>query len=139
MTQETKVTNQMDPRFEIRESPGMGWGLFAREEIPQEAFIVEYTGVKIPTAVADESDSRYLFEIDKDWTLDGEGQDNQGRWLNHSCVPNVEAVGEEDKIMLYALRDIFPGEELTIDYGEEYFDEFIKPYGCRCGAEKHLS
>lgn len=129
----------MDPRFEIRTSPGMGWGLFAREQVSQGDFIVEYTGVKIPTEIADQSDSRYLFEVNKDWTLDGVAQNNHGRWLNHACMPNVEAIGEEDKIMLYALRDIFPGEELTIDYGKEYFDEFIKPHGCRCGAEKHLS
>ena len=130
-------SDQMDPRFEIRESPGMGWGLFAREEVSQGDFIVEYTGVKIPTKVADESKSRYLFEIDKKWTIDGEGQSNRGRWLNHSCMPNVEALGEGHKVLFYALRDIFPGEELTIDYGQEYFDEFIKPHGCKCGAAKH--
>lgn len=116
----------------------MGWGLFAREPIKQGGFIVEYTGTKIPAKVADESDSRYLFEIDEKWTIDGETQENQGRWVNHACVPNVEALGEGDRIMFYALRDIFPGEEITIDYGEEYFDEFIKPHGCKCGAEKHL-
>jgi uncharacterized protein len=134
-----KESNQMDPRFEIREAPGMGWGLFAREEVSQGDFIVEYTGIKIPTKEADVSKSRYLFEIDKKWTIDGETQSNRGRWLNHSCVPNVEALGEGDKILFYAVRDIFPGEELTIDYGQEYFDEFIKPHGCRCGAEKHLA
>ena len=29
------------------------------------------------------------------------------------------------------------GEEITYDYGKEYFDEYIKPKGCRC--EKHLA
>jgi len=127
----------LDPRFEIRESAGMGWGLFAHEQVSQGDFIVEYTGLKIPTKEADESPSKYLFEIDKEWTIDGEGQENHGRWVNHACVPNVEAVSEGDRILFYAVRDIFPGEEITIDYGGEYFDEFIKPFGCLCGADKH--
>ena len=54
----------------------------------------------------------------------------------------MEAVIEEgddgeDHINIYALRSIAKGEELTIDYGQEYFDEFIKPVGCRCAAKRH--
>lgn len=128
---------QMDARFEVRQSPGMGWGLFARKDIAEGDFILEYTGTKIPTKVADASDSRYLFEIDSKWTIDGEGQENYARWINHSCVPNAEADVKKGKIVIHALRDIFEGEEVTIDYGQEYFDEFIKPFGCKCGAEKH--
>ncbi len=129
----------MDPRFEIRESPGMGWGLFALQDLHKGDFILEYTGAKIPTKVADKSGSKYLFELDEEWTIDGVGMDNHARWINHACVPNVEANIEDGKINIHALRDIFEGEELTIDYGQEYFDEFIKPYGCKCGAAKHRS
>jgi len=127
----------MDPRFEVRQSPGMGWGLFAREQVSQGDLILEYTGVKIPTKTADETGSKYLFAVDDEWTIDGVAQDNHGRWLNHACIPNVEANDERGRIFFYALRDIFEGEELTLDYGQEYFDEFIKPHGCKCGAEKH--
>lgn len=128
---------QMDPRFEVRESPGTGWGLFALEDVAAGDFVLEYTGVKIPTSTADATGSRYLFEIDDEWTVDGAPLQNHARWINHACVPNVEAEVEDGKIMIYALRDIFEGEELTIDYGQEYFDEFIKPHGCKCAAEKH--
>jgi SET domain-containing protein len=128
---------QMDARFEVRQSPGMGWGLFAREDIAQGDFILEYTGRKVPTGSADESGSKYLFEIDDEWTVDGVAQHNHARWINHACVPNVEAEVDNGKILIHALRDIHESEELTIDYGEEYFDEFIKPYGCKCGAERH--
>ena len=31
-----------------------------------------------------------------------------------------------------ARKAIKPGEEITYDYGKEYFDEHIKPFGCRC-------
>ena len=34
--------------------------------------------------------------------------------------------------MITAVRAIKKGEELTIDYDTEYFDEFIRPVGCKC-------
>jgi SET domain-containing protein len=36
------------------------------------------------------------------------------------------------KVILRALKAIEPGEEITYDYGDEYFELFIKPMGCRC-------
>ena len=126
---------QMDPRFEIRESPGTGWGLFALQDIGEGDFILEYTGTKVPSKISETSGSKYLFEIDDVWTIDGAPHDNHARWINHACVPNVEAeIDQNNKIMIYALRDIVEGEELTIDYGEEYFDKFIKPVGCKCAT-----
>lgn len=121
-------------RFEIRNGrPGTGQGLFARAPIGKGEFILEYTGERVTTAVADERDSKYLFEIDDEWTIDGEVKGNAARFINHACDPNTEAeISEDDRIMITAIRDIATGEELTIDYGEEYFDEFIKPVGCKC-------
>lgn len=115
-----------------RSKPGLGFGLFAARDIKQGEFVCEYTGKKISTKVADELETRYLFELDKHWTIDGSPRSNIARYINHSCSPNVEAEIEGDRIMIYALRDIEKGEEYGIDYGEEYFDEFIKPVGCKC-------
>jgi hypothetical protein len=33
-----------------------------------------------------------------------------------------------------ALRDIAAGEEITLDYGEDYFELFFAPSGCRCAG-----
>lgn len=116
-----------------RSRPGMGCGLFAARDIAAGEFICEYTGKKIPTKVADELETRYLFELDKKWTIDGSPRSNIARYINHSCCPNVEAeIDEGDRILIHAIRDIDKGEEFGIDYGEEYFDEFIKPVGCMC-------
>lgn len=135
------VTEQ--ERFEVRDGrPGTGRGLFTRQAIRQGEFVLEYKGRRIPSSIADEMSSRYLFEIDGTWTVDGPPSRNTAGYVNHACVPNVEAEIEagddgKDHINIYALRDIEPGEELTIDYGQEYFDEFIKPVGCKCGALRH--
>ncbi len=126
--------------FEIRNGrPGTGLGLLAISPITKGEFVLEYTGEKLPTHIADERDSKYLFEIDDDWTIDGETKENTARYINHDCYPNVEADIVEGKIVIEALRDIAVGEELTIDYGDEYFDEYIRPGGCRCAScEKGL-
>ena len=132
-----------DPRFEVKEGrPGTGLGLFARVPINKGDFVLEYTGKRIPTPEADELDSRYLFEIDEKWTIDGPVPENMAGYVNHCCDPNLEAEIEEDDagvdhINYYAIKNIPAGEELTIDYDQEYFDEFIKPVGCKCAAKVH--
>ena len=120
-------------RFRIaRSGPGKGLGLFARAAIPAGSFVAEYTGRRISTKEADALPTRYLFEIDAKWTIDGSPRSNIARYMNHACEPNCEADIQNGRIMLLASRDIKAEEELTFDYGEEYFDEFIKPMGCKC-------
>ena len=128
-------TTIADPRFEVRNSrPGTGLGLFAISPIKKGDFILEYTGASIPTDIADESPSRYLFEVDEKITLDGDTDDNTAKYINHDCHPNTEAEIDDGKILIHAVRDIAVGEELTIDYDTEYFDEFIRASGCRCAS-----
>ena len=123
-------------RFQIQSGrPGTGLGLFARAQIRKGDFILEYTGEKILSKIADDHPGRYLFEIDDEWTINGETRSNTARYINHDCHPNTEAeISEDDRIMIHALHDIIVGEELTIDYGDEYFNEFIRPSGCKCAS-----
>jgi len=133
----TKKT-QADPRFVVRKAAlGSGHGLFARMPIKKKDFIIEYTGKKLPTPIANELSTRYLFEIDDEWTIDGSPRSNTARYINHGCKPNCEVEIEDGKLMIYAYKNIEKGEELTFDYGKEYYNEFIKPVGCKCSATKH--
>lgn len=115
-----------------RAAPGMGLGLYAAEPIRKGEFIIEYTGELISSEEADKRLTKYLFEIDDDYTIDGATRSNIARYMNHFCKPNVEAEIEAGEINFYARRDIEVGEELGYDYGKEYFDEFIKSHGCKC-------
>jgi uncharacterized protein len=46
-----------------------------------------------------------------------------GMLYNHSSDPNVEYVQDEPSTITFlALRAVKPGEELTIDYGEEWWE-----------------
>lgn len=98
-------------------------------------YIVTYRGRKITNAEADELEargSRYMFEINSRWTIDGSSRRNIARYVNHSCRPNAEAVGRKGGIVYIARRRIKPEEEITVDYGKAYFDAYIKKSGCRC-------
>ena len=113
-----------------------GLGLFATALIEKGAFIVEYKGRQIPTREAQESETRYgskyMFEINSRWTLDGSSRSNLARYLNHSCRPNAESDLVKGKIIIRAIKTIRPDDEITFDYGREYFDLYIKPVGCKC-------
>jgi uncharacterized protein len=73
-----------------------------------------------------------MYEINSRWTVDGSSRHNMGRYANHSCRPNAESDVVKGKVILRARKKIKPGEEITYDYGREYFDIFLKPAGCRC-------
>ncbi len=109
-----------------------GLGLYANTDIPKKKKFLEYVGEIIPADEADRRGGRYLFEVSKKWTVDGKSRENIARYINHSCAPNCETEIVGKRIFISSLRDIKKGEELTYDYGKEYFNEFIKPKGCRC-------
>ncbi len=109
-----------------------GLGLFALETIPKGACIIEYVGRRVTAEEEENSKSKYLFEIKKGYTIDGKPKWNRAGYINHACKPNAESNIYKDRVFISAIRTIKPGDEITYDYGEEYFNEHIKPFGCRC-------
>lgn len=109
-----------------------GFGLFANEEIPKGRFIIEYWGELVPSEVADNVGGRYLFDLENGKTVLGGTRKNIARYVNHACRPNAEVRFAKNRIYIYSTKRIKPGDEITYDYGEEYFDEYIKPRGCIC-------
>lgn len=109
-----------------------GLGLFAGEDIPKGVDVIEYVGRLLSVEEAETSKSRYLFEITKKKTIDGKPKINKAGYINHSCAPNCETEIRSGRVYIRSIKSIQEGEELTYDYGEEYVDEFIKPYGCKC-------
>jgi len=114
-----------------------GLGLFAIKPIKQGAYVATYRGRRITTEEADRRAARgasYMFEVNKRWTIDGSPRWNVARYINHSCRPNAKPVGRKGGIVIVALRQIGPGEEITYDYGREYLKFFLDNGGCRCAA-----
>lgn len=133
--------------FTVRQSRIQGKGAFATRWIDQGDRIIEYIGERIS---ADEADERYdddamgrhhtfLFSVDDDTVIDAAVGGNEARFINHCCDPNCEAVDENGRIFIQALRDIAPGEELFYDYGYELGSDKLTPelkkiYPCHCGS-----
>ena len=111
---------------------GTGLGLFATAPIDKGAFIVKYWGRRLRNKDADDLETKYLFEVNSRVTVDGSSRRNIARYINHSCRPNAETDVVKGEILITAYKAIRPGDEITYDYGKDYFDTFIKPFGCRC-------
>jgi SET domain-containing protein len=112
-----------------------GLGLFATEPIKKRTCIAEYKGRRLTNEQADKLEargSRYLYEINSRWTIDGSSRKNIARYANHSCRPNAQSQRMNGKVVLRAIKTINPGDEITYNYGRDYFLNVITPRGCKC-------
>jgi hypothetical protein len=112
-----------------------GLGLFATAPIKKRTLIVEYKGRKLTTEQADKVEARgnrYLYEINSRWTIDGTTRKNLGRYSNHSCRPNAESHQIGHRVFIRAIKGIKPGDEITWNYGRDYYLNVITPSGCKC-------
>lgn len=132
------------PPLEVRESTIHGRGVYATVPIRKGKRIIEYKGKRVRWELASEQADgphTFLFGLTngKD-VIDPDFGGNDARWINHSCEPNCEAIEEGNRVFIYALRSILPGEELFYDYGLEVDQRRTKKleqeYECRCGARQ---
>lgn len=119
-------------RYAVRRS-ATGLGLFALERIPAGKRIIEYTGPLVSNEeVERRRTGKYFFGVNSKWSIDGSPRTNTARYINHSCRPNAEALISGRRVWIWSKRSIKAGEEITYDYGKEYFEDHIRPAGCRC-------
>ncbi len=113
------------------------WGVYATEFIPVGRKVIEYTGERISRRETkrrgESNDFIYLFTLDSYWTIDGSVGGSGAQYINHCCEPNLVARILKGHILYFSLRDIKPGEELTIDY---HFDKKMERVICKCGVPK---
>ena len=123
-----------------------GKGVFAKRRIPRGSRIIEYLGERISLAsllselAVPTATNVYLFRLRHDTVIDGARNGNDARFINHSCDPNCEVFIFNDRVYIYAMRDILRGEELTFDYQlgpairspKRAVD--LELYACHCGS-----
>jgi uncharacterized protein len=117
-------------RLAVRRSHS-GRGLFTQDRIPKDACIIEYVGRPAKPKQMKDNRGKYLFWTSDTSMIDGNIPANTARFANHSCAPNCEVAVHRRRIYLFALRTIEAGEELSYDYGEEYFRIHLAGR-CRC-------
>jgi hypothetical protein len=115
-----------------------GLGLFATKPIKKGAKIVRYFGPLLDSKKKkdDAIENKYLFELTNRWTIDGSVRANIARYINHACKPNAESdvKPRKRKVVIRAIKNIEPGDEINYDYGTDYFKAYLKPIGCKCDA-----
>src|SRR5512141_550819 len=115
-----------------------GLGLFATKPIKKGAKIIRYFGPLLDSRKKkdDAIENKYLFELNNRWTIDGSVRENIARYINHACKPNAECDvnPRKRKVVIRAIKNIEPGEEINYDYGTDYFKAYLKPIGCKCDA-----
>ncbi|KAM8927699.1 LOW QUALITY PROTEIN: histone-lysine N-methyltransferase 2A [Pelodytes ibericus] len=131
----------------VYRSPIHGRGLFCRRNIDAGEMVIEYSGNVIRSALTDKREKYYdgkgigcyMFRIDDSEVVDATMHGNAARFINHSCEPNcysrVIPIDGQKHIVIFAMRKIYRGEELTYDYKFPIEDASNK-LACNCGTKK---
>ncbi|XP_072203264.1 histone-lysine N-methyltransferase SETMAR [Excalfactoria chinensis] len=162
------VQRGLQVRLEVFKTAKKGWGVRALEAITKGRFVCEYAGEVLGFAEARRrilsqtaQDPNYIIAVREhlhsgqvmETFVDPTYIGNVGRFLNHSCEPNLVMVPVRvdsmvPRLALFAAIDIAAGEELCYDYsgrfrnltlteGEQQASEegnvLRKP--CFCGAQ----
>ena len=120
------------PKAESKKSPIHDFGMFATASIAEGEVVAVYGGIIVPKS--DISSYREKIggirgiQIHEDFFICP--TEPEGGLFNHSCDPNL---GYKNTIIVVAIKDISPGEELVFDYGmsESNFESFK----CSCSSQ----
>lgn len=129
------MRSTLAPGLAVRTSRIHGRGCFATAPFAKRRKIAEYTGERITNAEAERRGKHRrvlrISGLDDRWSIDGGRGGNGTHYINHSCTPNafMQTIGK--KLLVLALRDIAPGEEITVDYVSTYHSDRKR---CTCNA-----
>lgn len=112
-----------------------GQGVFAAEPVPARRKIGEIRGEAISVREARrraKGAARIMIvELSDKRAIDASNSADPLRFTNHSCQPNAVLRIRQGRVEFYAMRDVKPGEELTVNYGETHHEGKLR---CRCGS-----
>lgn len=122
---------------DIKGAGEMGKGVFANRKIPSGTVICEYMGRLYPLGSLQARD-RYVFLISEIAEVSAFQFGNFARFVNHHCdasiAPRLGMYGKRQVILYEANRDIEAGEQLSVHYGNSYFNLPCNP--CKCDAQE---
>lgn len=125
------------PGLAIKKSTINGKGCFATLFFPGRRKICEYAGESITNAEARRRARTRrklrICAVDRRRSIDGSRGGNGSHYINHSCQPNAYMQSVRGHLLFIALRDIQPGEEITVDYQTTLHPDSKR---CTCGAPK---
>lgn len=135
------------PALEKFVTEDRGFGVCTLKPIPSGHFILEYLGEVVSetefrrrmTEEYSQERHHYCLNMDGRTVIDGYRMGNLTRFVNHACQPNCEMqkwnVNGLYRMVLFALRDIQPYEEISYDYNFHAFN-LETQQACRCGSSQ---
>lgn len=126
--------NQKSPwgfdQLELAFVQGKGKAVFSKKAFAKGSLVLEFVGAK--RHVSELNDLTYALQIGPSTYLESSGLLDD--YVNHSCNPNTgisqDAFG---RVLLFALRPIEIGEEITFDYATTQSGGHSS-MSCLCGA-----
>lgn len=113
----------------VQESAQHGRGVFVRAPVAAGTPLLAFQGPRLRRSQIDPND--YHLQIGPDLYLGPSGAADD--YVNHSCDPNS---GFHADFVLYALRDIAAGEELTWDYSCAIDEADFAGFPCACRSPR---
>lgn len=111
--------------------------MFATSSIGKDTWLGEYLGELVPVPRYYDPNDRYMTEVEETALIGTRQFGNWTRFVNHHCNPNVritqEMYGGRKCMLLRASTDIEVGDQLYVNFGSSYFDEYRRT--CTCDAE----
>lgn len=141
-------------RLEVFKTKNKGWGLRSWDPIRAGTFICEYAGEVVERSNGDDN---YILDMTRTYKSNGSVKipnpvvissrifGNVGRFMNHSCDPNVywQPILRENNdyesgihVGLFALRHIPPMKELSFDYGTPSQSDKVRRKKCLCESSQ---
>ena len=124
-----EVPGDCTPYITVRETKDRGLGVFAAAPIKNNTFLTDYVGKVVPSEelLRDHPDAEpeYAFRVDDALYIDAENSTHWSKRMNHNALaPNVdfEVTASPPRVRFATIRDVKKGEELTFDYGTEFWD-----------------
>ncbi len=128
-----------DNIWEMRNTVKKGKGIFAKKLISAGTVIGDYIGTVIRTADEDtyEKDNGFYTMYYHDYaSIYPTDVSKPGlHIINHSCTPNTWMYSYRGHTLYFAIRAIFPGEELTVSYLLSPLDDTCEVCTHHCACE----
>lgn len=124
--------------WELSVTANKGRGIFAAKDIRPGTIIGDYLGKIIHPEEEDEASQGGLYAMswhDEVAFLPVDLQSTDLHCLNHSCASNCGIYPYKGHILYAALRHIFAGEELLVNYMIMPIPENNNSYLCHCNEE----
>jgi uncharacterized protein len=127
-------TCYLTPKLNALAAAGGGWqGVFCREPVKTGELLAVWGGRVVDWRLLNGLDAGHQIaavQVEDGLFLAPAGPPEAAHAFNHSCAPNA---GLSGRIALAALRDIWPGEEVCLDFAT-VFSDYFEAFACHCGS-----